>query len=193
MTVGLPHSKAEEYALRLRSIARDERLEVYDPQTDEPSTEDDAAFEAACNPPDTGSSSSDFLSWLQAAERGDPASINNVGDCYRYGSGVEMDLGKAVEWYMRGVRQRYMPAMVNLAECYLNGEGISQDPAEAARLYQEVFEGEQCVSAFELGRLHEAGLGVEKSLERAAEYFGIARANQHPEAYRALKRLGVGG
>jgi len=38
---------------------------------------------------------------------------------------------------------------------------------------------------------YEAGLGVEKSLERAIEHFRIARANNHPEAYRALKRLGA--
>jgi TPR repeat protein len=57
-------------------------------------------------------------------------------------------------------------------------------------LYERALEVEQCVSAFELGTMYEDGEGVPKSLDRAAEYYALARQNRHPEAYLALKRIG---
>jgi len=191
MFVGLPFSQANELSARFRAIASRERLEIYDPQVDVPTDEDAAAFEAQRNPPGADSPKDEFADWLKAAEAGDRPSMNKVGGCYRYGSGVERNLTKAVEWFRRAAEKGNLPATINLAECYLNGEGVSKDANEAARLFKEAFKAEQCVSAFELGKLHEAGLGVEKSLERAVEYFRTARANNHPEAYRALKRLGA--
>jgi TPR repeat protein len=67
---------------------------------------------------------------------------------------------------------------------------VERDPARAVRLYEELLEKEQCVSAFELGRMWETGEGVPRSLEKAAAYFRLARANRHPEAFVALKRIG---
>jgi hypothetical protein len=127
---------------------------------------------------------------LRSAEAGDVVAMNNLGTCYAEGDGVTKSLADAAHWYGRAAAQNCLPAMLNLADCYRKGEGVPSDVNEAIRLYERVLKEEQCVSAFELGQIYAEGEGVERSVEKAQHYFALARANGHPEAYRALKKIG---
>jgi TPR repeat protein len=69
-------------------------------------------------------------------------------------------------------------------------EGVPKDIPEAVRLYEAALPKDPCVSAFALGEIYADGDGVEQSIDRAEQYFTMARANLHPEAYLALKRIG---
>ena len=43
----------------------------------------------------------DFESLKSAAEQGDAEAMYQIGNCYQYGDGVELDIEKAVEWWLR--------------------------------------------------------------------------------------------
>lgn len=55
---------------------------------------------------------------LEAAEQGDVASMNSLGECYELGTGVEKDVATAVEWYRKAAERGDARAQNDLRECY---------------------------------------------------------------------------
>lgn len=170
----------------LEQLARSEALTLYDPQADPPTDADECA--AALAAPVSAEPGAE--EYLQQAAAGDVAAMSNLGTCYFRGEGVEKDLTRAVSWYRRSAELGFLPALLNLADCYRKGEGVPKDTREAIRLYETALEKDPCVSAFALGEIYSESDGVEHSIDRAEQYFKMARANLHPEAYLALKRIG---
>jgi len=170
----------------LDQFAAAEGLVIYDPQTHPPTATDERVARsrtAAVREPTAADH-------LRDAESGNVIAMNNVGVCYASGEGVTRDPERAVFWYRKAADAGCLPALVNLAECYRNGEGVVKDVAEAIRLYERAIPEDPCVSAFELGQIYAEGEAGQASLERAERFFLLARANGHPEAYVALKRIG---
>ena len=48
--------------------------------------------------------------YRKSAEQGDAEAQYNLGNCYRYGEGVEQNYEKAVEWYRKAAEQDYADA-----------------------------------------------------------------------------------
>jgi len=64
--------------------------------------------------------------------------INNLGYCYYYGYGVEIDYGKAFELFTRGaILYRCPNCLYKLADIYRYGHFVSQDEGIAYRLLKE--------------------------------------------------------
>lgn len=59
-----------------------------------------------------------------AAEVGNPAALNDSGQCYFRGDGVPEDWAKAVELWSKGAARGHAGAQYNLAVCYLHGEHV---------------------------------------------------------------------
>lgn len=57
--------------------------------------------------------------------------VDQVGECYYYGTGVAVDYGKAIEWYRKAAAMNSSRAYEMLGWCYLNGEGVSVDYNQA--------------------------------------------------------------
>jgi TPR repeat protein len=66
-----------------------------------------------------------------AAESGDEAAQNNLGELYETGRGVSQDAAQAVAWYARAAETGFPPAQINLARMYAAGTGVAQDLATA--------------------------------------------------------------
>ncbi len=71
-----------------------------------------------------------------AAEAGDQAAQNNLGELYETGRGVSQDATQAFSWYARAAEAEFPPAQLNLARLYAAGTGVTRDPA-SARLWAE--------------------------------------------------------
>ena len=66
---------------------------------------------------------------LPLAEEGYAKAQNMMGLLYSKGCGVEHDVHKAYDWYMKAVKQNYMAAFINLGNLfydYGNGDGTDQ-------------------------------------------------------------------
>lgn len=74
--------------------------------------------------------------YRKAAEAGDRAAQNNLGELYETGQGVAQDAVQAYRWYARAARAGFAPAQLNLARLYAAGSGVARDYA-SARLWAE--------------------------------------------------------
>jgi len=75
--------------------------------------------------------------YQKAADQGDAGAMNNLGNCYYWGNGVERDYGKAVEWYRKTADLGHDRAMYNLGQCYYNGHGVERDYDKAFEWYRK--------------------------------------------------------
>ena len=66
-----------------------------------------------------------------AAEAGDLAAQNNLGELYESGRGVPQDASLAFGWYARAAEGGFPPAQLNLARLYAEGAGVARDTAKA--------------------------------------------------------------
>ena len=66
-----------------------------------------------------------------AAEAGDEAAQNDLGELYETGRGVSQDATQAFSWYARAAEAGFPPAQLNLARLYASGTGVARNPASA--------------------------------------------------------------
>ena len=71
-----------------------------------------------------------------AADAGDRAAQNNLGEFYETGRGVAQDAAQAFNWYARAAEAGFPPAQLNLARLYAAGSGVARDPTNA-RIWAE--------------------------------------------------------
>lgn len=64
---------------------------------------------------------------LQAAERGNDVAYDNLGDLYKYGHGVDIDLKKVFQWYFKSSTASNKQGQLHLCIMYLEGLGTEQD------------------------------------------------------------------
>jgi TPR repeat protein len=57
--------------------------------------------------------------------------MDNMGELYTQGIGVEKDDAKALGWFLRAAARGHGLAMCKTGLCFLNGQGTSPDPLEA--------------------------------------------------------------
>ncbi len=84
----------------------------------------------------------------KAAEAGDTASMDTLGNIYMYGNiystewysvwdGIEVDEQEAVSWYTKAADAGYAPSMYNLAQCYFNGTGVQKSLESSLEWYRK--------------------------------------------------------
>ena len=66
-----------------------------------------------------------------AAEAGDLAAQNNLGEFYETGRRVPQDATQAFNWYARAAEAGFPPAQLNLARLYAAGTGVARNLASA--------------------------------------------------------------
>ncbi len=69
--------------------------------------------------------------YRSAAEAGDLAAQNNLGEFYETGRGVPRQPEQALDWYRRSAEKDFAPAQFNLARLLAYGVGTERDPASA--------------------------------------------------------------
>jgi len=73
--------------------------------------------------------------YRKAGELGHRRAAFKLGECYRYGWGVEQDSAQAVLWFRRAIT--LFDAKVALGDLYYEGSGVEQSHREAWRWYEQ--------------------------------------------------------
>lgn len=87
-----------------------------------------------------------------AAEAGDVAAQNNLGELFETGRGVSREPALALGWYRKGAENGFAPAQFNLARLLAFGIGTERD-ATAARAWATKAQGQGIAQAAELLKL----------------------------------------
>jgi len=124
--------------------------------------------------------------WRKAADMGNGWAMNNLGVCYRDGTGVPKDDAKKIEWYKKAAEQGHTGAMNGLAYCYKNGQGVPQDHAKAAELYEKATTQGDAAAMNGLGYCYLLGEGKPKDEKKAVELFRAAMDKGNVNAIDSL-------
>lgn len=98
-----------------------------------------------------------------AAEAGDAAAQNRLGEMYEFGYGVQRDAAQALRWYRMAAEQGLIAAQHNLGRCYNFGTGVAQDFAAAERWYLKAAARGHTDAMFFLGTLYSNEHGSDNS------------------------------
>lgn len=89
----------------------------------------------------------------------------------------------ALVYWTRAARQMNIDALVKMGDYYFSGIGIEkEDPAKAAVCYQAAADYRSSLAKWNLGWMHENGIGAEQSFHLAKRYYDLA-AETHAEAF----------
>src|SRR5262249_10184213 len=78
-----------------------------------------------------GDSQSAWFRFWTLAQKGDAPAPFNLGQLYRLGQGIPVDLARARYWYQEAAARGNGQAQYNLGVMYENGHGVPEDPTEA--------------------------------------------------------------
>lgn len=74
------------------------------------------------------------LTWFsRAAEKGEPESMELLGEMYARGAGVEKNYTTAMEWLIRAARQGHISAYNGIGYLYVKGYGVKKDYTKVSR------------------------------------------------------------
>ena len=109
------------------------------------------------------------------AEGGNTLAMNELGNCYANGRGVERDYAEAAKWYKLALENGDSTMVLcNLAELYAAGKGVERDGQEALRLYGKAIERGETRAYANLAWCYEYGEGVEADRGKALELYRVS-------------------
>lgn len=109
---------------------------------------------------------------LEAAKQGDLESMNIVGLCYKSGKGVDIDIGKSIDWLKKSADEGYLSSIWNLGNLYdSNGEYEKAFPYIYSAANKEHMYAQELLSVYyNLGRVVEKNEILSKEwMEKSAE------------------------
>ena len=126
------------------------------------------------------------LEWFQkAADKGDEVAQKNVARYYRYGIATEKDEQKALEYYIKSANQGYIDAIVELASLYRNGYCTEKNLEESIKWYEKAISKDHKDSMLELASLYINEMGdTEKGIQ-------VCKQAAEKGVEKALLKLGA--
>ena len=112
-----------------------------------------------------------------------------IGWCYKNGIGIEKDMNKAVEWYIKSVEQRNSVATLQLALCYIYGEGVGMDIPKGFELFEQSALLGHSMGMYSVGINYQSGQSVPVDMNKAKEWFAKAAAQGNTDAQTMLVAL----
>jgi len=126
---------------------------------------------------------------------------NLLGDCYRYGYGVQRDANLAVYNYKQSTRANVGMRALSLAheslgDMYEKGEGLPKSQDKAAFHFMFAADRHNHDAQMKIALMLESGIGLDKNIDRAVVYFnssarGGNQLGQHKSVEYDLKGHGV--
>ena len=107
------------------------------------------------------------------ANNGDVGAIYELGQRYFYGVGVNLDYGKARNYFEIASERGSSGSNYFLGKIYYNGNGVQTNHLKAKEYFEKSAEADNTYSKYYLGKLYYWGDGVEKNTEKAEEYKNI--------------------
>lgn len=111
--------------------------------------------------------------WFKkASEKGCTRSLNNLGSCFEFGHGVEKNRDTAYQLYKESAEKGYDQAMLNIAYLTMQNASVSNTQSqfkESAFWFRKLTmnDPEFAEPYFNLGKMHEHGLGTERDFKGA--------------------------
>ena len=109
-----------------------------------------------------------------------------LGAMYYSGTGVDVDIPKALSYYHKAAEGGYPPALTTLAILYMNGKNVQNDPEKAVFLAEKAAEQNDVEAQMLLAGWYENGTFVEQDVPEAVRYYEAAARNGNIDAKMAL-------
>ncbi|CAK9158646.1 unnamed protein product [Ilex paraguariensis] len=135
------------------------------------------------------------LSWFsKAVEKGEPRSMELLGEIYAKGAGVERNYTKALEWLTLASRQQLYSAYNGMGYLYVKGYGVEQkNYTKAKQYFEKAADNKEAGGFYNLGVMYLKGIGVKRDLELACKCFlKAANAGQAKAFYQLAKMFHTG-
>jgi len=110
----------------------------------------------------------------EAARKGDPLAMFEIGAVYTEGRGIKADLAQAAKWYQRAADAGVTPAEYRLASLYEKGTGVSRDLAKARTLYLQAAEKGNASAMHNLAVMLASGGDTTPDFAGAGKWFSMA-------------------
>lgn len=124
-----------------------------------------------------------------AAERGHPMGMYALARVYQYGDLGEIDLEKAEKWHYQAARHDVIPAQYHYAKLLWDKDQWE----ESFPWMEKAARGDLAMAQHDLALMYEEGLGVEASMENAAEWYLKAAENGAVPAQFKLVKMYING
>ncbi|CAA7398196.1 unnamed protein product [Spirodela intermedia] len=133
---------------------------------------------------------SNALYWFtRAAEKGEPESMELLGEIYARGAGVEKDYTRAMEWLVRAARLGHFSAYNGIGYLYVKGYGVKKDYTKAKEYFQKASDNKVAGGHYNLGVLYLRGIGVERNVTLACQYLLLAANGGQPKALYQVAKM----
>ncbi|KAL9440981.1 hypothetical protein AB3S75_019624 [Citrus x aurantiifolia] len=137
------------------------------------------------------------LMWFsKAADKGEPQSMEFLGEIYARGAGVERNYTKALEWLTHAARQQLYSAYNGIGYLYVKGYGVEKkNYTKAKEYFEKAADNEEAGGHYNLGVMYYKGIGVKRDVKLACKYFLVAANAGHQKAFYQLAKMfhtGVG-
>ncbi|CAI8596324.1 unnamed protein product [Vicia faba] len=109
------------------------------------------------------------LSWfLKAVEKGEPRSMELLGEIYARGAGVERNYTKAFEWLTLASKHHLYSAYNGIGYLYVKGYGVdSKNYTKAKEYFEKAAENDEVGGHYNLGVMFLKGIGVKRDVRLA--------------------------
>jgi len=146
-------------------------------------------FEMASKLYRDGDKVSAFNAFLELAIDGCADSQAMVGFMLENAEGCSANLEEAVEWYKKAADQGQPEACFNLGQILRSEKLGTVDESLAFNYFMKSAHAGNLYAMFEVAQMLENGVGVQKSLERAINWYETAAKYGHEKAKEILNRL----
>ena len=109
--------------------------------------------------------------FLEAAERGEVASMYAIAGRLAVGNGIDKDEVAAFKWYESAAESGHVKATIRLAICYSSGKGVARDAAKAFKLFKQAAVDDDMEAIANLAVCYARGLGTPVNEEESARLY----------------------
>lgn len=136
-----------------------------------------------------------FEWFLKSAEEGNRFAQYSLGNLYYYGNGTDKELSQAFNWYMKSADQGQPYAAYAAAQMYNKGEYVSKNESQGQEYYKQALAGFLELESknqaddnlfYKMGTMYKNGLGTQKDMIKAIEYFKRSAELNNINAKRTL-------
>lgn len=110
-------------------------------------------------------------SLADAAAKGDPQALFEIGARFTEGRGVTADPKEAARWYGLSAERGFAPAQYRLGSLYEKGTGIERDLTKAIALYEDAARAGNAGAMHNLAVLYASGANGPANYKAAVEWF----------------------
>lgn len=122
-----------------------------------------------------------LLAYLRAADLGVEVAQSNAAWMLERGYAVAPTPASSAlsfSLYRQSAAQGNVASLLSLGDAYFYGRGVEQDWVRSAAVYYEAYQERSAEAMFNLGFMHEFGVGVPKDLQLALRFYNMAKHTQ---------------